>query len=333
MGELATRRAKTQERLNQLRSMLVEAESLASGKACVYATGSFGRQEASLHSDLDLFIVGKTEDRKGKVTKPGSSLSRLDEICIKADLIEVTRQAGIQDFSGEGRYLVHYSVEEFTKTLGTPEDDVTNTFTARLLLLLESCPLLEPNVYREVIDEVIAAYWKDYEDHRTDFIPAFLGNDILRLWRTFCVNYEARTTRVPDEEKAKGKLKNYRLKHSRLLTCYSALLYLLAVHGENNTVSPGDAIRMVELTPTLRLEALLQKQHLSEAHATLAQILEQYEKFLESTNADEKELVDRFLKKQSSKTYMTDAYKFGDLVFDAMTSIGKAGRFHRLLVV
>ena len=188
----------------QLRSMLKEAESLASGKACVYATGSFGRYEASLHSDLDLFIVGKTEIRKGKVTKPGSSLSRLDEICIKADLIEVTRKAGIQDFSGEGRYLVHYSVEEFTKALGTPEDDVTNTFTARLLLLLESCPLLEPNVYREVIDEVIAAYWKAYEDHRTDFIPAFLGNDILRLWRTFCVNYEARTARVPDEEKLKA---------------------------------------------------------------------------------------------------------------------------------
>ena len=90
---------------------------------------------------------------------------------------------------------------------------------------------------------------------------------------------------------------------------------------------------MVELTPTQRLEALLQKQHLGEAHAALSRILEQYEKFLESTNADEKELVDRFLKKQSSKTYMTDAYEFGDLVFDAMTSIGKAGRFHRLLVV
>ena len=333
MGELATRRAKTQERLNQLRSMLVEAESLASGKACVYATGSFGRQEASLHSDLDLFIVGKTEDGKGKVSKPGSSLSRLDEICIKAALIEVTRQAGIQDFSGEGRYLVHYSVEEFTKTLGTPEDDVTNTFTARLLLLLESCPLLESNVYREVIEEVIAAYRKDYEDHKTDFIPAFLGNDILRLWRTFCVNYEARTTRVPDEEKAKGKLKNYKLKHSRLLTCYSALLYLLAVHRENNTVSPGDAIRMVELTPTQRLDALLQKQRLGEAHATISRILEQYERFLEATNADEKELVGRFLNKETSKTYMTDAYKFGDLVFDAMASIGKAERFHRLLVV
>ena len=74
-------------------------------------------------------------------------MKRLDEICVKADLIEVTRAAGIQDFSGDGRYLVHYSVDEFTKALGTPEDDVANTFTARLLLLLESRPLLEGAVY------------------------------------------------------------------------------------------------------------------------------------------------------------------------------------------
>src|SRR5580658_2234467 len=72
--------------------------------------------------------------------KEGSLLKHLDEICIKADLIEVTRKLRIPEFSGDGRYLAHYSVHEFTKALGTPEDDVTNTFTARLLLLLESRP-------------------------------------------------------------------------------------------------------------------------------------------------------------------------------------------------
>ncbi|MBI3474278.1 MAG: hypothetical protein HY010_00975, partial [Acidobacteria bacterium] len=209
------------------------------------------------YSDLDLFIVGKKDGQPGRDGKEGSLLKRLDEICIKADLIDATRQLSIPEFSGDGRYLTHYSVHEFTNTLGTPEDDVTNTFTARLLLLLESCPLLEPAVYREVTEEVIAAYWRDYEDHKTDFMPAFLANDILRLWRTFCVNYEARTERVPVREKAKGKLKNYKLKHSRLLTCYSALLYLLAVYGREQTVSPTDALAMIGLTPTERLEWLL----------------------------------------------------------------------------
>src|SRR5262245_53111973 len=147
---LANRRSQTRTRLEELRSELKAAEALASGKACVYATGSFGRGEASAHSDLDLFILGKN-NAAGE-----SLLKRLDEICIKADLIEATRKLGIQEFSGDGRYLTYYSVRDFTNTLGTEHDDVTNTFTARLLLILESCPLLESEVYKEVTEEVIA---------------------------------------------------------------------------------------------------------------------------------------------------------------------------------
>ena len=331
MGELSDRRSQTAKRIETLRDKLRAAEILAAGKACVYATGSFGRFEASAHSDLDLFIVGKSDGNKGHDGK--SLLTRLDEICIKADLIEVTRQLGIPEFSGDGRYLVHYSVHDFTKTLGTQDDDVTNTFTARLLLLLESYPLLNETVYREVIEEVIAAYWRDYEDHKTDFMPAFLANDILRLWRTFCVNYEARTERVPDEEKAKGKLKNYKLKHSRLLTCYSALLYLLAVYGRQSSVAPLDALAMIRLTPTQRLEWLLAQSDLADAHAAIKKLLDQYEHFLQTTNAEEKELVSRFLDKNTSREYMNNAYKFGDFVFEVLNCIGKGNRFHRLLVV
>ena len=164
-------------------------------------------------------------------------------------------------------------------------------------------------------------------------MPAFLANDILRLWRTFCVNYEARTARVPDEEKAKGKLKNYKLKHSRLLTCYSALLYLLAVYCDQKTVSPTNAIEMISMTPTGRLEWLLQQPQLSHAHEKLQKLLQQYEHFLAATNAPEKEMVERFLNKAMSREYMRAAYDFGDLVFEVLSSIGEGNRFHRLLVV
>lgn len=333
MGEIADRRSKTDERISELRSRLKAAEALAKGKACVYATGSFGRREASPHSDLDLFIVGKRDGKPGGDGIEGSLLKRLDEICLKADLIEATRALKIPDFSGDGRYLTHYSVHEFTKTLGTPEDDVTNTFTARLLLLLESCPLLEPGVYRDVTEEVMAAYWRDYEDHKKDFVPAFLGNDILRLWRTFCVNYEARTERVPEKEKAKGKLKNYKLKHSRLLTCYSALLYLLAIYGSQKTVSPSDAVAMIKLTPTERLEWLLARPELKHAQDTIKKLLDQYEEFLRTTNSAEDELISKFMDKETSRAKMSAAYKFGDLVFEVLTQIGGGNLLHRLLVV
>jgi hypothetical protein len=225
VGELNDRRLQTTARIKTLREKLSDAEGIAAGKACVYATGSFGRREASVHSDLDLFIVSKMGNEKTADGKHQSLLKRLDDIRIKADLIEVTRELKIPEFSGDGKYLVHYSVQELTGTLGKPEDDALNTFTARLLLLLESHPLLGASVYKDVIEEVIAPYWKDFADHKVDFVPAFLTNDILRLWRTFCVNYEANTSSEPTTENAKRKSKNYKLKHSRLLTCYSALLF------------------------------------------------------------------------------------------------------------
>jgi hypothetical protein len=138
---------------------------------------------------------------------------------------------------------------------------------------------------------------------------------------------------VPELEKAKGKLKNYKLKHSRLLTCYSAVLYLIAIYSENGSVHPDDARKMIELTPTQRLEWLRDRPHLSHSQAILNALLDQYERFLETTNIAEDELIKRFMDKDVSKEYMDASGKFGDLVFDALDGIGQRGRFHRLVVV
>jgi len=131
-----------------------------------------------------------------------------------------------------------------------------------------------------VISDVISAYWKDYPGRKGEFLPAFLANDILRMWRTFCVNYEARTNSIPAAKKAKRKLKNYKLKHSRLLTCYSALLYLLAVFVEKETVSPEDAKQMVSYTPTERIECLLRNGHWPSAHTALSELIVRYHRAL-----------------------------------------------------
>jgi hypothetical protein len=301
---------------------------LATGKACVYSTGSFGRKEAGEDSDLDLFIVGLSDPSSKR-----SSLPRLDEICIKADLIETTRKIGIPDFDGDGRYLTHYNVKEFTSKLGKPDDDVLNTFTGRLLLLLESKPLLVTDVYNEVTSEVIAAYWRDYEDHKTNFAPAFVANDILRMWRTFCVNYEARTEREPEEEKVSGKLKNYSLKHSRLLTCYSALLYLLFIYNKQKTASPSDAVEMVQLTPTERLEWLLRQPEAAAAQTVLTDVLARYEKFLKTKSKPKTDQLKLFSEKKSASVYMNEAGEFGDKVFEALNLIGNNSRLHRILMV
>ena len=142
--ELEVRQKFTNEKLSELRLALSEAERISESAACVYATGSFGRGEASQHSDLDLFIVGKVSETKSKDVKLEQKrlLSRLDEICLKAELIKVARHMRFPEFSQDGRFIVHYTVAELVKSLGTPEDDAFNTFTARMLLLLESTPIV-----------------------------------------------------------------------------------------------------------------------------------------------------------------------------------------------
>ena len=297
MGELLKeRRKKTAERFAEFQAQLSEAKTLCETEACVYATGSFARGEASDHSDLDLFIVAK-----GKADGKDRGLSKLNEIIVKADLIQATRELNLPEFSGDGEYLTCHTIKELTGTLGGPKDDVTNTFTARLLLLLESKPLVGEPAYNRFTEDVVIAYWRDYEDHKNDFMPAFLANDILRMWRTFCVNYEARTRTAPASEKAKRRLKNYKLKHSRLLTCYSALLYLAAIYAANRTVSPQDVLKMIAMTPTERIVWMLAEGSVSAAHGKLQRVLDLYEQFLRSTDAPEVELLGRFAESEEKE--------------------------------
>ena len=249
---LADRRSRSAKRVKEFQAELTKAGKICEGKACVYVTGSFGRGDAGDHSDLDVFIAGRSHtDESGKEVR---DLLNLEEIRLKAELIDATRKLNFPEFSGDGEYLVHHTIDHLVKTTGKPEDDANNTFTARLLLLLESRPLVGDDVYHEAIDSAISQYWRDYEGHESKFVPAFLANDILRLWRTFCVNYEARTSDVPEAKKNKRRLKNYKLKYSRMLTCYSALVYLLALHNSAGTVTPDDVRGMVAKSPTERLE-------------------------------------------------------------------------------
>jgi predicted nucleotidyltransferase len=324
---LDERRKETTKRFEGLKKQLANAERLCGDVACVYVTGSYGRNESSSHSDLDLFIVGAA-DAKGH-----RKFGNLNEIMVKADLIDATRKLKFPDFSGEGEYLEQHTVTDLVKKLGAPDDDVLNTFTARLLLLLESRPLLGRKAYQKSIATVVRAYWRDYRKHKTDFMPAFLANDILRMWRTFCVNYEARTQTEPAKKRAKRRLKNYKLKHSRLLTCYSALLYLAAIYAKNGTVSPADVMKMVSMTPTQRVEWMLGEARLKKAHKDLKRVLALYERFLVSTDAPERDIVKKLMHKATARKFLKSQHEFGDTVEKVLSSVGGHNKFHRLIVV
>ncbi len=151
--------------------------------------------------------------------------------------------------------------------------------------------------------------------------------------RTFCVNYEVRTERQPDEKKWKRKTKNYKLKFSRLLTCYSALLYLLFTFGNNKTVHPADVVRMIGLSPTQRVEDICEASPSADVKQCMKKILDKYNDFLGVTDVPEADLVKQFSDKKVAGKHFAEARDFGTSIFEALNHIGSNNEFYRLLVV
>jgi hypothetical protein len=118
-----------------------------------------------------------------------------------------------------------------------------------------------------------------------------------------------------------------------MLTCYSALLWLLALHNDTGTVTPEHVRAMVDHSPTERLEWLLIQDHVKEAHAVVRQLLDRYAEFLNNTNAPETTLLEWISDRATRIKYFEEANAFGDAVFELIEIIGRRSRLHRLLVV
>lgn len=323
-GYLERVRGQSLDRFEKLRSKLATAEELVAGKACVYATGSFGRMEAGPLSDLDLFIVVETDEKlKNGKEITVNRLDGIDEIKLKHSLIEAVATCGIAPFDGAGKYLELHGIDDFAKKLGEREDDYLNTLTGRLLLLLESRPLLGRLVYERLLDKVVTAYFGDFPGNESNFIPAFLINDILRMWRTFAVNYEL-------ERKKGGKgyrIKNLKLKYARMITCYSAVMYLLARHIVANTVSPQDVKDMVALTPSERLEWITLYVHPTGDDGQrftdlMHEVVEDYSSFLAFSHGPREKIEAEF--DSNFAQWREDSYNFGRKFAEALTILGQS---------
>jgi hypothetical protein len=336
MGKIIDERRKfSNERFQGLIESLKLAPEICADKACVYATGSFGRQEASPYSDLDLFIVSLSHEKDGV---DRSDLSKLNEILLKAELIRASKELRFPEFSQDGRFLQHHTARRLIRSTGNQVDDYENTFTARLLLLLESRPLAGREIHARIIDDVIERYWREFPDYYDCFMPAYLANDILRYWRTLCLNYEASTserskTEQTPLERAKRKIKNYKLKHSRMLTCYSAVLYLLFVYGRNNTVTISDAQRMVSLTPTARVEFVETELNASDPAPCIRSFLGKYERFLDVTSVSEEDQINLFSDDREAHRLRDEQSDFGDLAYTILYEIGHENPLYRRLVI
>lgn len=284
---------------------------------CIYATGSFGRREAGAHSDLDLFFVvdGKRED-----------IPNLTKTLIDADLIRLCARLGYPEFSGDGEYLNIHTLSDLSQKIGHQDEDAENLFTARMLLFLESVPLHNDGVFNATIAECIRQYCRDHIDHATNFKPIFLVNDISRFWKTLCLNYESARTGIKPEDKPKHRVRNLKLKFSRMMTCYSMLACLCdPVEGD----SPEKLGSLVAMTPFQRLTHITSKHGLTDLFGSL---VSEYEWFM--TIIDGEKLSVRTTVTEQKGDVFRRASLFGDLVYKLLLGVADKTRTDlRFLVV
>lgn len=170
--------------------------------------GSWGRHELTSLSDDDWAVL---VDRGTTEIRPSS-----DEV---SDLIGIEgRGPGAQ-----GVFADTISCDDLVR-IGLKEDDNIN-LTRRLLLLLESVSVLNEPAHRGCKQRVLDGYLDDsVKDYRP---PRFLLNDVIRYWRTICVDFVGKERRGPDE---KWALRNLKLGLSRKALFAGGLLPVLSCH-------------------------------------------------------------------------------------------------------
>ncbi len=307
---------------------LERAPELLGEHTTVYATGSGGRRELSPHSDLDVFLLRR-----------GRPASTLDSVEIQAAVVRTLREVGFPPPSRDGEFLRMHTAERLVANIGKPEDDAENTFTARMLLLLESRPLAGEAAYDAAVSAVIDAYWRNADYHPHDYLPIVLVNDIVRYWRILLLNYESKNTErlreLPQElVKADLRLRSYKLRFSRCMTCYSFLLALLSASRRRGHVGAAEVRQLVAESPTDRLDRIeSDASDDAEARSLVARLRDSYADFLERTGQSKATLDTLFADPAYRRARLAEGDAFGDLVFALVLRLGVENRLFRYMVV
>ena len=173
--------------------------------------GSYARREATEGSDVDVFFLADGVDESSLEPKQEEFCTFLRDHC---DM----RLPAV-----DGVFAKPLSVDTIWGIGG--QDDSNDTITRRLLLLLEGEWVFNEPAFHAVRDKLLEKYL--YDQPGGDKICMFLLNDIIRYWRTMCVDFEHK---VASANKPR-EIRLIKLRFSRLLLYVSGVLAIGEGYG------------------------------------------------------------------------------------------------------
>ena len=137
-------------RLQSLMSSISRSKEISNFEGiCIFTAGSYARLEASEHSDIDLFFISKN-NRTHYADK-----YNLPTIRMFSEVVRIGDDLGFLRFSNDGQYLKILHLDEILDNLCGSQDDYTNNFTARLLMILESRPVHSEETYKLIVEKIV----------------------------------------------------------------------------------------------------------------------------------------------------------------------------------
>lgn len=243
---LMAARRRTEELVALRVAVLGDHSAHADVSTCVF--GSWARGELTEGSDDDWAVLvarpfaAHDRDISGEVAAATKAFGT-DE-----------RRPGSQDVFG-----LPFDVTELARNIGLDADTNTN-LTRRMLLLLESREL-HGAVRATAIDDTLARYLN--HGLRAYRPPRFLLNDLVRYWRTICVDFEGKGASA--EADPKWAMRNAKLRTSRKLLFAGGLVTLLLCHLKNENDMQPFLVSWFDVVPLDRLAAAFIHAELEEA--------------------------------------------------------------------